>query len=159
MYAATMARVSASQYYHFSDDYFDELRASMAGHLHIGSVRGPAGDVAASALFMRAGGIVSYHLSGTAAAHLRFAPSKLMLHVVRQWAKEQGAELLNLGGGFGGKAGPLYQFKAGFSRSQADFHTVRIVCDTERYDDLTRTRLEVRPIDTSTDEFFPSYRR
>ena len=159
MYEATMARVSASQYYHFSDEYFDALRASMAQQLHLGIVRGPAGDIAASALFMRAGDIVSYHLSGTAEAHLRFAPSKLMLHVVRQWAKDHGARLLNLGGGFGGKAGPLYQFKAGFSRSQADFHTLRIVCDTERYDDLTRARHQVRPIDTTTDEFFPSYRQ
>jgi len=159
MYAATMARVSASAYYQFSDEYFDELRASMANYLHLGSVRGPAGDIAASALFMRAGDIVSYHLSGSAEAHLRFAPSKLMLHVVRQWAKDLGARLLNLGGGFGGKAGPLYEFKAGFSRSQADFHTVRIVCDPERYDNLTRARHQVRPIDTTTDGFFPSYRR
>jgi hypothetical protein len=159
MYGTTMQRRSASAFYYFSGEYFDELREMLGDHLHLCTVRGPAGDVAAGGLFMLADGIAEYHLSATADAHLAKAPSKLMLDFVRRWAKEHGASLLNLGGGLGGSADSLHQFKAGFSQSQAGFHTVRIVFDNDRYEHLTSASSRLHSVNDARDVFFPSYRQ
>ncbi len=159
MYEMTMQRRSASAFYYFSDQYFTGLRDRLGDKLHLCTVRGPDGDIAAGGLFLVAGGIAEYHLSGTADAHRNKAPSKLMLDFARGWAKELGLSFMNLGGGFGGKAGSLHDFKRGFSPLQADFHTVRIVFDQHRYDELTRARDQLHPDETAEDAFFPSYRR
>ena len=157
LYATTMQRRSARAFYFFTDEYFAQLRAMLGDRLHLCTVRGPSGDVAASALFMLTNGIAEYHLSGTAEQHIAKAPTKLMLDFARRWAKEHGASILNLGGGFGGSASSLYHFKTGFSRSQADFHSARVVFDADRYEDLVGRRL--RSADAPPDGYFPSYRQ
>jgi hypothetical protein len=159
IYRTTMHRVSASPFYYFSDEYFDDLHAQLGERLHICTVRSPTGEVAASGLFMLTDGIAEYHLGGTAEAHFHNSPSKLMLDHARHWAKERGASVLNLGGGFGGNAGSLHYFKTGFSKSQADFHTIRVVMDDQRYRQLTTGRGEPLRGDGVSDGFFPAYRR
>lgn len=162
IYRNTMRRLSASPFYHFSDEYFDELRQKLGDALHLCTVRAPNGDIAASGLFLLAGRIAEYHLGGTEESHFHLAPSKLMLDFARRWAKERGASVLNLGGGFGGTVGSLQHFKTGFSKSEADFHTVRIVFDEQRYARLSAAgralRSENGSVDAS-DDFFPAYRR
>ena len=159
MYEATMQRRAASAFYHFPQEYFTELRKRLGDRLHLCTVHGPGGDVAAGGLFLVAGGIAEYHLSGTAEAHFNKAPSKLMLDFARGWAKGLGLSFLNLGGGFGGKEGSLHEFKRGFSPLQAEFQTVRIVFDQQRYDELTRARDQLWSDEAADDAFFPSYRR
>ena len=159
MYETTMQRRAASPFYHFQPEYFTELRKGLGDRLHLFTVNGPGGDIAAGGLFLVAGGIAEYHLSGTAEAHLNKAPSKLMLDFARGWAKGLGLSFLNLGGGFGGREGSLHEFKRGFSPLQAEFHTVRIVFDQHRYDELTRARDQRRLDEAAGDAFFPAYRR
>jgi len=159
IYRTTMQRVSANAFYYFSDEYFDNLRAQLGERLHICVVRSPTGEAAASGLFMLTDGIAEYHLGGTAEAHFHVAPSKLMLDHARHWAKERGASVFNLGGGFGGNAGSLQHFKAGFSKSQADFHTIRVIMDERRYEQLTTARASLLRGDGVSDGFFPAYRR
>jgi hypothetical protein len=159
VYRITMQRLSAHPYYYFSDSYFEEMKDRLGNRLHLCVVRGPDGDVASSGLFLLVDGIAEYHLGGTADAHFPKAPSKLMFDFMRQWAKDRGASYLNLGGGIGGSADSLFWFKSGFSHSQADFHTVRIVFDDERYNQLTATSRALRPADDASDQFFPAYRR
>lgn len=158
VYRATMERLSAVAFYNFSDRYFDDLRALVGDHLHLCTVRGPAGDVAASGLFLLADRIAEFHLGGSAACHFPKAPSKLMFDFVRRWAKDRGATVLNLGGGIGGVAGSLHRFKSGFSPLVADFHTVRIIFDDDRYRQLTAAR-GIPLVAGETSGFFPQYRR
>jgi len=159
VYRATMERNSASAFYFFSERYFDELRAMLGDRLHLCTVRGPDGDVAASGLFLLVDGLAEYHLGGTAEVHFPKAPSKLMFDFVRQWAKDLGATLLNLGGGLGGGGGSLHRFKRGFSPLEAEFHTVRVVFDDERYNQLANVRDESLRTDDASPGFFPAYRR
>jgi hypothetical protein len=161
IYRATMQRHNASPFYFFTDQYFDALREMLGDRLHLCTVHAPEGDVAASGLFMVVDGIAEYHLGGTAHAHLPKAPSKLMFDFVRGWAKALGARRLNLGGGIGGAAGSLHRFKSGFSPLEADFHTVRIIFDRDRYRQLTEASGEHALLDMedAVSGFFPAYRR
>ena len=133
IYQETMARLNAHSYYRFSRQYFSQLKDALQGRLHLICVLAPDGSVAAAGLFTIANGIVEYHLGGTAEAHRSTAPSKLMIHAARVWAKAAGGRTLHLGGGFGAQHDSLFHFKSGFSKLRADFATWRIVCDEDKY--------------------------
>lgn len=154
LYTITMQRVEATQYYFFPASYFADLRRELGDRLHLCTVVAPDGSVASAGIFFVTGGMVHYHLGGTAEAHLRHAPSKLMFHHVSRWAQERGERALHLGGGLGAMEDSLFNFKAGFSPLRAGFHTCRVVVDPERYASL------VGPQEASElSGYFPAYRR
>lgn len=158
IYNDTMKRLSAREFYFFSKDYFYELRSILAQNLHLCTVLSPEGEVAAAGLFTAKCGIVEYHLGGTNSKYLKQAPSKLMFHFVREWAKERGHKYLHLGGGVGGKEDSLFHFKAGFSKLKADFYTYRMIIDKEKYDLLVNTWKEKYKVTDYDEQFFPLYR-
>ena len=157
IYRATMDRVGAADFYQFDDAYFDALRATLGSTLHL-SVVEIDGAVAAAGLFVETDGLVEFHLSGTDEAFLKDRPTKLMLHEVRSWAKARGDRVMHLGGGLGGANDSLFEFKAGFSKTRHPFHTLRLVCDPERYAALVEASGGGGdPADLTG--FFPAYRR
>lgn len=158
LYRETMRRVAAAEFYFFSDAYFCELRSRLRERLHLVAVRAPNGDVAAAGLFTETDRILEYHLGGTAQSYLSRAPSKLMFDRVRRWGNSSGAELLNLGGGTGGRADSLFEFKAGFSPLRAPFHTFRVVLDPRKYHDLARIWRERCAGSAEPESYFPIYR-
>lgn len=159
LYRATMDRVSADPFYYFSDQYFADLALMLNGHLHICAVVSPDGHLAAAGLFTETDGFIQYHLGGTALAHLRDAPSKLIFETVAQWGKSAGATAMNLGGGTGSRCDSLFQFKAGFSPSRALFHTLRIVFDDHRYSELARLWAARYGGEETAGGYFPVYRQ
>jgi hypothetical protein len=162
IYHATMHRVGAAGGYFFSSRYFDDLRALLGSQMHLACVMSAQGDVAAAGLFFATGGIVQYHLGGTAEPYLALAPSKLMLESVRRWAQGNGYELYHLGGGVGGAEDSLFHFKAGFSPLRADFYTYRMVIDEQKKAVLDRAArvLQGPTAEAETPNgFFPPYRR
>lgn len=160
IYRANMNRKAASDFYMFSDDYFEDLRASLGERLHLCAVLSPAGDLAAAGLFVVTNKIVQYHLSGTAVGYLKQAPAKMMLDCAWRWAKEAGNEVFHLGGGVGGSDDSLFKFKAGFSDQLADFYTYRMILDEQMYDALMNEHAEGLSDSSNSDPgFFPGYRR
>ncbi|MBS3909312.1 MAG: GNAT family N-acetyltransferase [Actinobacteria bacterium] len=160
LYRANMNRKDASDFYMFSDDYFQDLRESLGGGLHLCAVLSPAGDVAAAGLFVVTNKIVQFHLSGTADGYLKQAPAKMMLDHVWRWAKEAGNEVFHLGGGVGGNDDSLFKFKAGFSDCRADFYTYRMVLDKQKYGMLMNEHAEEFADSSNGDpHFFPGYRK
>jgi lipid II:glycine glycyltransferase (peptidoglycan interpeptide bridge formation enzyme) len=156
IYLETMIRVDASAGYYFTSEYFYDLRESLSETVHLVTVKAPGGDTAAAGLFLEHDGIVQYYLSGASSQHAALAPSKLMLHTARSWAKDRGNRLFHLGGGLGGASDSLYLFKAGFSELRAKFHTWHIICHPEKYHRLLGARkLQHDPAST----FFPEYRK
>lgn len=155
IYGQTMARLQANDFYRFPAQYFHDLRAALESRLHFCSVVNARGELASGALLTETQGIVQYHLSGTADRSVDDAPSKMMLHEVRLWAKRKGYNVLHLGGGLGGRADSLFHFKTGFSPLRADFLAYHLVCDESKYAFLCRQR-GPELLDT---EYFPQYRR
>lgn len=156
IYRQTMSRLRAESFYCFQNDYFREIRDCLGERIHLAAVLSPEGDVAAAALFVLTNGIVEYHLGGTAEEYLCRAPSKLIFDFAWRWAREEGAKFLHLGGGLGGSNDSLYSFKAGFSRCTADFHTLRMIMDPERYSLLSASST-APPEEPSG--YFPTYRK
>jgi len=156
LYRRTMERVTAADFYFFSDAYFDDLRCALGDRLHLCSIVAPQGEVAAAALFFATGDIVQYHLGATADAFLSHAPSKLIFDFVRRWGAAEGRKVLNLGGGVGGQADCLFHFKAGFSPLRAEFATFRMILDEARYQMLIGRSPGVA---AAASGYFPAYRQ
>jgi len=158
IYRETMKRVNATDFYFFSDSYFEDLKAHFEEKVHLCTVTSPGGELAAAGLFFTSGVVVEFHLAGTAGCHAQKAPSKLMFEHVRRWAREAGCTSLHIGGGVGGGNDSLFNFKIGFSKQVNDFYTMRIIVNSERYTETSlNTGCEEGSID-GTDGFFPVYR-
>lgn len=114
----------------------------------------------AAGLFAVSGGVVQYVLAGR---DERLDPphaTKLMVAFVRDWAKREGLQIFNLGGGLGASEDTLSQFKRGFTKHSSSFHTWRLIVDDQEY--LRRSRaweqLNGVPAD-GIEGYFPAYRK
>lgn len=158
IYQATMNRLGAAPFWHFTADYFRDLRETLGGNLHLGVVE-IGGELAAAGLLTELGGIVEYHLSGTADAHREASPSKLLIDHARWWAKERGNEIFHLTGSLG-PGDPLSQFKAGFSPLRHPVRSWRLIADGATYERLVaRWQSDHGVPADAADGFFPAYRR
>jgi hypothetical protein len=152
-----MRRVDAPAYYSFGDAYFEGLRSAMGKRMRLAVAR-VGNDVAGAGLFIEEGGIVQYHLSGTADRFSSFSPTKLLTHFMTGWAKERGNRWLHLGAGNRKPNDALLHFKSGFSPLRHPFRTLRVVLDAAEYRRLTIERQ--RSFDPGRlDGYFPAYRQ
>ncbi len=156
LYRATMARVGATDFYYFDDEYFDRLRAALGDHLHLATVR-MGGKIAAAGLLTESAGIVTAYLTG----HDECVRCRELVKVLKYssfiWAKARGNRWYHLGGGRGGESDSLLHFKTGFSPLRLPYETVRVVLRDKDYRDLVAERQpQVDAGDGSG--YFPRYR-
>lgn len=146
VYEQTMRRTGAADHYFFGSRYFDlVLRAP---HTWLALATAPDGELAAASIAAVSDGYLHYYLSGTADSHLRDAPMK---NAVTRLV-DRAAELqlpLNLGGGLS-PGDPLEEFKRGFANRTETWLTSEIVCDPEKYAQLS--------VGKAAGTFFPAYR-
>jgi hypothetical protein len=160
IYLETMRRVGSSSYYLFDRGYFEELLRQVSGVFQLFVVL-HEGAIVSAGLFSLYRGIVQFHLSGTRGAYLRASPAKLLLDEVRLWAAAAGARVFHLGGGLGGQADSLFDFKAGFSDRRHGFSLWKWMVDQGKADALTTARLHWLAKQGRTPAagaFFPAYR-
>lgn len=157
VYQESMRRLHAQSFWHFSTDYFRDLRGTLGERLHLCVVE--IGDeLAAAGLLTEVGGMVEFHLSGTADAHLRASPSKVLIHHARTWAKGRGDRCFHLTGSLWA-GDPLSQFKAGFSPTRHPVSTWRLIVDPEAYRRLSSEWEAVHGVEADApDGYFPAYR-
>jgi hypothetical protein len=132
LYHATMRRVHAADYYFFDERFFADLRHAMDNRMRLISVSRD-NTFAAAGIFLLDGEIAHYFLAGSDPDALRLAPSKMLVWHGIQHAKAAGCRWLNLGGGLGGRRDALHEFKIGFSKLTAPYHTWRLVADSRVY--------------------------
>jgi hypothetical protein len=146
VYEQTMRRTAAAPHYFFGAAYFERVLEADRTWLVIATA--PGGELAAASLAAVSDGYLHYYLSGSADSHLRDSPMK---NVVARLV-EHAAELslpLNLGGGIA-PGDALEEFKRGFANRQETWRTSEIVCDPEKYAELSAGH--------TTAGFFPAYR-
>ncbi|BDB26077.1 GNAT family N-acetyltransferase [Cupriavidus sp. P-10] len=158
LYNASMDRLRASDYYFFDDAYHYSLAQELGDRLRL-FVAEEEGVIIGGATVMVSGdgGILQGHLMGIDARYRHRQPSKIMLHAIRQWGREQGHRYYHLGGGLGGSAeDSLFRFKRGFSPDTHVFCTQRVVVDPDRYQALCGDTPSVLE---DLSGFFPAYRK
>ncbi len=145
-YEQTMRRTGAAEHYFFGAAYFD--RALEADRTWLALATAPDGEVAAAAIAAVSDGYLHYYLSGSLDSHLRSAPMKNVVSLLVEHSRELGLPL-NLGGGIS-PGDALEEFKRGFANRQQAWLTSELICDEEKYAELSASR--------KAEGFFPAYR-
>ena len=146
VYEQTMRRTGAAGHYFFGAAYFD--RVLQADRTWLALAYDSEGALAAASLAVVSDGYLHYYLSGSADWHLREAPMKNVVTRLVEHATE--LELpLNLGGGIR-PGDALEEFKRGFANRQQPWLTSELICDAEKYAQLSAGR--------DAGGFFPAYR-
>ena len=146
VYEQTMRRTAAAEHYFFGAAYFDRVLAAPRTWLALATA--PDGVLAAASIATVSDGFLHYYLSGSADSHLRDSPMKNVVARLVEHAAELGLPL-NLGGGIT-PGDALEEFKRGFANRQLTWLTSELVCDPERYAELSRGR--------EAGGYFPAYR-
>ena len=146
VYEQTMRRTGAVAHYFFGAQYFDRILEAEQTWLVLAT--DPEGDLAAASIAAVSDGYLHYYLSGSADSHLRAAPMKNVVTRLVEHSTELGLPL-NLGGGISvGDA--LEEFKRGFANRQQAWLTSELICDEEKYSELSAGR--------EAAGYFPAYR-
>lgn len=146
LYEQTMRRTEAAPHYFFGAAYFDRILEAERTWLALALA--PGGELAAASIATVSDGCLHYYLSGSADSHLRDSPMKNVVARLVEHSAELGLPL-NLGGGIS-RGDALEEFKRGFANREQAWHTSEIVCDRERYEQLSAGRASAG--------FFPAYR-
>jgi len=146
VYEQTMRRAGAAAHYFFGDGYFERILRAPRTWLLLATA--PGGTLAAASVATVSDGYLHYYLSGSADTHLRDSPMKNVVARLVEHAGELGLPL-NLGGGIA-PGDALEEFKRGFANRQLAWLTSEVICDPQRYEELSGGR--------ETGGFFPAYR-
>jgi hypothetical protein len=146
VYEQTMRRAGAAEHYFFGAAYFDLVLAAPRTWLALATA--PDGVLAAASIATVSDDYLHYYLSGSADSHLRDSPMKNVVARLVDHAGELSLPL-NLGGGIT-PGDALEEFKRGFANRQLTWLTSELVCDPERYEQLSRGR--------EAGGYFPAYR-
>ncbi len=151
LYEDTMRRAGAARFYLFPTSYWDALLRDVA--LVRVDVRDAEGRLLAGVLGAGAPPWLHYHLGGATDAGRGTGASHLALYALACHGRENGYAALHLGGGVGGRADSLLEFKRRFAPGALlDAHVGKAVHDPAAYAELTGTER----IDWQG--FFPAYR-
>jgi len=151
LYESTMARLDADAFYLFTPEYWASLSALP---LLLVSAR-EEGELLASVLCFAAKPWLHYHLGASSEDGRRVGASHLVLYEAASWARAQGYELFHLGGGVGGRADSLHEFKSRFDPgAEREFAIGRAIHDETAYYELT----EAAGARADSGGFFPAYR-
>jgi Acetyltransferase (GNAT) domain len=160
LYEQTMQRLDAAPLYFFSDAYYKALLDGLGSNLLIAEVRDRAGLVASSALLMRHGKRLHYHLAGSNVDDSRMGSNNLMMWTATQYAAEQGLRQFHLGGGIS-QRDSLFKFKHTFGGRELNYDVSGVIVDHELYEAQTKRRAKACKIATETllaTDYFPAYR-
>lgn len=160
IYEQTMNRVGATQSYYFPTDYFTSL-SKLGDKTHLGIIEQEQEIICGSVVF-ECCSIVQAHLGGTKNSFLHQSPFIFLLDYIRRWGKERGNKVLHIGGGVGGCKDSLYTFKSGFSRQRHRFLTLRLITNSQIYQNLVELRAKELNMPCEhllNSNFFPAYRQ
>jgi len=146
VYEQTMRRAEAAEHYFFGRAYFDCILE--ADRTWLALAMASDGEFAAASIAVVSDGYLHYYLSGSADVHLRSAPMKNVVARLVEQATELGLPL-NLGGGIS-PGDALEEFKRGFANRQQPWLTSELICDPDKYEQLSAGR--------EAGSFFPAYR-
>lgn len=158
IYDKTMENDNASDYYFFSNDYYNTIINYLPNNYEVFLAQSNDTYVSA-AIILFANNVMHYHLSGTLSEYRHLAPNNLLLYEVSIWGIENNMTKFHLGGGLGAKNDNLLKFKKSFNKkSENSFYIGKEVFNFEVYDSLVNLRLELDSAFQNESNYFPLYR-
>lgn len=153
IYRQSMTDLQASEYYYFSDSYFESIKKSKDFKTILIFAKLDGKNIASS-MFIITGKVMQYYLSGTVAEFRKIAPSKAIIAHAHKIAIDLGVEFLILGGGVGSARDALFKFKSGFSTLTKPFYITKKILNQPVYSRLCAEK----SINDDRTSFFPAYR-
>lgn len=152
LYDVTMRRQAADDFYFFGDAYWQGL-ADAFGEDLVFVMAELDGEAIAGLMLFAGSPFLHYHLGATADAARSNGASNLCFLTAAEWGQAERMTRLHLGGGVGGSADGLYDFKLRFDPDHGaiDCAIGKLVCAPQQYEQLAGT--------TATDGYFPAWRR
>lgn len=154
IYNATMDKDNASEYYYFSNAFYESVLNDLSEDAQIFYALYDEKIIAAAIVLCR-NGKLNYHLSGSVKEHQNIAPGNLLLYKAALWGCEKGCKTFHLGGGVGASEDGLFKFKKSFYRGEdlPQFYIGKKIFDKKKYDKLLAMREDLKE-----SAFFPKYR-
>jgi hypothetical protein len=162
-YDETMERRNAKKIYYFPIEFYHLLFGMLKENVSLFVAR-HEGKIVSGSLFVGKGSFIHYFLSGTRLEGQSPGATNLLLYEAVMWAKKQGYRVFDLGGGYS-LNDSLFQFKASFSKTTADFFTYRKVHDESKYrilceaTDKYHREHKLSEVLPAQSDYFPYYRR
>jgi serine/alanine adding enzyme len=148
LYEETMRRAAASPFYFFAPEYWQALEWTELVRFDARLDK----EVVSSALCLASPPWLHYHLGASSNEGRRIGAMHLLFLEAASWACGRGYERFHLGGGVGGAADSLHEFKRRFDPGGLVAAAIgKVVHDDEAYRRLSGS--------ASLDGFFPGYRR
>jgi CelD/BcsL family acetyltransferase involved in cellulose biosynthesis len=157
VYAATMQRRNAAQWYHFDRRFFVELAEGMTGSYSVFSVLDAGDRVVSVELVLQSDDYLYSFLGGTLEEAFSMSPNDLLKHEAAIYGQHTGRRGYVLGGGYQKDDG-IFRYKKAFDpHGVQGFRTAKVVGSKSRYDALVAAhgRQAGQPADGT---FFPAYR-
>lgn len=150
VYYSTMDRNKASDYYYFSEDYFNKCIKYFKDNVVLVEALYEEKVIAAGFYFV-ANGIIHTHLSGTLTEYLELSPAYILRYAIALWGQDNNYKLIHHGGGTTNSENDgLFAFKKRFGNKLFDFSIGKKIWNEEIYDKLTEGK--------NNNGFFPLYR-
>ncbi len=122
LYAMNMAKVSASKYYFFNDEFFHNTFSFLRQNVMLVNILDNKDVTVATTLLLRHKPYLHYHLSARIPT-IDNSVNSFLIDSIIQYGSENGYESLHLGGGrSGAKDDSLLKFKKNFSKSTLKFY-------------------------------------
>lgn len=154
IYRINMERVQADSYYYFDQSYFSRCLEYFGENIVLVEALFE-GKVIGAEMHFAYNNVIHTHLSGTLSEYHYLSPVYVMTYAIALWGKENGMDLIHVGGGTTNEPGDtLYLFKKKFGKNtDFDFYIGRKVWNHAVYTELCAAS-DVAP----KEEFFPAYR-
>ena len=152
VYAGTMDRRSAGEFYRFDEDFFRRLAAALPGSHWVADTRDEDGVLVSTELVLVGERHCYSFLGGTRREAFSMSPNDLLKHDVIEHAAEAGLSAYVLGGGYAPGDG-IFRYKRAFDPTGVvPFNGIQVVADKDTYDAACAAA------GASEGTFFPRYR-
>lgn len=136
LYKSTMTRLDADDFYYFSENYFKQIFDENFKNLVLLEAV-LDGRIIAGAIFLYSECYFHYHLGGSDANYLKYAPNNLLLYKAIETGYEKGMKKFLLGGGTTNiEDDSLFRFKKTFSKNMTEFYIGKRIHNKVKYDEL-----------------------
>ena len=158
LYKETMNRDNATDYYYFTNEFFNSIYTQMNNNATIYTAY--SNNKAINSLIaIYSGENAHYHLSGSLTECMNLGANNLSLYEAAIDLCNKGYKKFHLGGGYGGDNSPLLKFKKAFNKESEllSFYIGKKIFNKEKYNELLNIRKKEKDFNANSN-FFPEYR-